>query len=184
MTIRSATLADVDAIAALHVESWRTSYRGILPNAFLDGPVEEDRSSHWFELLEESGSDRTTLVAEGDDGIAGFVSVTRSSEDGFDAYIEHIHVRPGRKGAGLGRQLLSAAVDRLIAKGCRSAYLLVFDDNSEAIGFYERLGGETERFGVEDMAGASIPRSRVSWRDLEALGRACGQPGRESTGRP
>ena len=98
MTIRPAALADVDAIAALHVESWRTSYRGILPDAFLDGPVEEDRSSHWFELLEENGCGRTTLVAEGDDGIAGFVSVARSSEDGFDAYVEHMHVRPGRKG--------------------------------------------------------------------------------------
>lgn len=184
MTIRPATPADLDAIAALHVASWRASYRGILPEAFLDGPVEEDRASHWFELLAETGGDRVTLVAEGDDGLDGLVTVVRSSEDGFDAYIEHIHVRPDRKGTGLGRRLLKEAVDRLVAMGCRSAYLLVFDDNAEAIAFYERLGGTTESFGLEDMAGTAIPRSRVSWRDLAAFGMVGDQPGRESSGRP
>ncbi len=184
MTIRTATLDDLDAIAALHVASWRASYRGILPDAFLDGPVEEDRASHWFELLEESACERVTLVAEGEGGLDGFVSAARSSDDGFDAYIEHIHIRPDRKGAGLGRRLLAALVERLLVMGCRSAYLLVFDANSEAIAFYERLGGRTESFGMEDMAGAAIPRSRVSWRDLDRVVRAAPQPGRESSGRP
>ena len=172
MTIRPATAGDLDAIAALHVESWRASYRGILPDAFLDGAVEDDRASHWFELMATTGCGRAILVAETEDGLAGFVSVARSSEDGFDAFIEHIHVRPDLKGAGIGRRLLAEAVYRLIAMGCRSAYLLVFDGNREAIGFYERLGGETMPFGMEDIAGCSIARSRVAWQDLPALAAA------------
>lgn len=172
-TIRPAAPSDVEAIAALHVQSWRASYRGILPDAFLDGPVEQDRVSHWYELMESAGCGRVILVAETDDGLAGMVSAAPSSGDGFDAYIEHLHVRPGLKGSGVGRGLLGDVTDLLLAKGCRSAYLLVFDRNTEAIGFYERLGGETEQFGQEDMAGASIARSRVAWRDLPALASAC-----------
>ena len=67
--------ADLDAIAALHAESWRTAYRGVLPDAFLDGPVEDDRKGHWYELMEGLGDERSVLVADAADGLAGFVSV-------------------------------------------------------------------------------------------------------------
>ena len=177
MIVRPVTLSDVEAIAALHVQSWRASYRGILPDAFLDGPVEDERVSHWLELMDSAGCGRVILTAETDDGTAGFVSVAPSGEDGFDAYIEHIHVRPDLKGSGIGRRLLAEAVDKLIAMGCGSAYLLVFEGNRQAIRFYERLGGETIPFGIEDMAGVSIARSRVAWRDLPALARACRDAG-------
>ena len=173
MIIRPATAADLEAIAALHAESWRTAYRGVLPDAFLDGPIEDDRIGHWRELMEGLGDERTVLVTNTDDGLAGFVSVAPSSGDGFDGYIEHIHVRPDLKGAGIGRRLLAEAADRLIAMGCGSAYLLVFDGNREAIRFYERLGGVTISDGTEDMAGGSIPRSRVEWVDLAGLSKAC-----------
>lgn len=173
MTIRPATSSDLDAIAALHVRSWRSTYRGIMPNDFLDGPVEDDRLSHWRELMEEVDGGRTTLVAEADDGVAGFVSATSSGEDGVDAYIEHIHVRPALKGAGIGRRLLAGAAHRLIAQGHLSVYLLVFSDNHQAIRFYERLGGVTTSDGTEEMAGSQIARSRVVWPNLAELARAC-----------
>lgn len=173
MIIRPARPADIDQIAALHVESWRTSYGGILPDAFLDGPAEEELTTHWFDLMEGVGCGREILVADADDGLAGFVSAAPSGEDGFDAYIEHLHVRPDLKGGGIGRRLLADAVDRLVAMGFGSAYLLVFDGNRQAIAFYERLGGETVAFGMEDRAGVQVPRSRVSWPDLAVLAVAC-----------
>lgn len=177
MIVRPATTDDLDAIAILHVRSWRGTYRGILPDAFLDGPVEDDRLSHWHELMEEVEGGRITLVAEATDGIDGFVSATASGEDGVDAYIEHIHVRPALKGAGIGRRLLAEAADMLIAQGHGSVYLLVFSDNHQAIRFYERLGGVTTSDGTEDMAGSQIARSRVVWRNLAGLAVACrGRP--------
>lgn len=177
MTIRPAATSDIDAIAALHALSWRTSYRRILPNAFLDGPVEGDRTSHWCEMMEGVGEERTVFVAEAGGNLTGFVSVARSSEQGFDGYIEHIHVRPDLKGAGIGRQLMAAAADRLIAMGCGSAYLLVFDGNRRAIRFYEALGGRSSPFGMEDMAGKRISRLRTAWYDLPALAKACREYG-------
>ena len=177
MTIRPATLADVDAIAALHAESWRASYRGILPDEFLDGPVEDDRSSHWYELMEGVGEGRTVFVTEAGDGLSGFASVARSSEQGFDGYVEHIHVRPDLKGAGIGRQLMAAVANRLIEMGCASAYLLVFDGNRRAVRFYLGLGAKSTPLGMEDMAGRQIPRLRMAWSDLPALARACREYG-------
>ncbi len=173
MILRPAKPDDLDAIASLHVQSWRGTYRGIMPDDFLDGPVEGDRLSHWRELMEEVGGGRIILVAEVDGALAGFVTAKPSGEDGVDAYIEHIHVRPALKGAGIGRKLLAEATDRLIGQGHGSAYLLVFSDNHQTIGFYERLGGVTTSDGTEQVAGRQIARSRVVWPNLAGLAMAC-----------
>ena len=45
-SITAATSADAQAIAALHVMSWRSAYRGILPEDYLGGDVEPERRSH------------------------------------------------------------------------------------------------------------------------------------------
>ena len=38
---------DANAIAAVHAESWRTAYRGILSDAYLDGPIDAERRRLW-----------------------------------------------------------------------------------------------------------------------------------------
>jgi hypothetical protein len=37
MDIRAARMEDVPQIAAVHVRSWQAAYRGLLPQAYLDG---------------------------------------------------------------------------------------------------------------------------------------------------
>jgi len=45
------TLHDYQDIAALQTESWRSAYRGILPVSYLDGPILEERETHWKNLM-------------------------------------------------------------------------------------------------------------------------------------
>jgi GNAT superfamily N-acetyltransferase len=47
--IRRATDADRPAIAAIHAQSWRDAYRGVLPEAFLDAEVDEVMRRRWQE---------------------------------------------------------------------------------------------------------------------------------------
>jgi hypothetical protein len=53
--LRAGTLDDVPAIAAVHVQSWQTSYRHILPAEFLDGldvaRRAERRANNWSRNL-------------------------------------------------------------------------------------------------------------------------------------
>lgn len=176
MIVRSATAADLDPIAALHVESWRSTYRGILPDEYLDGLVEENRLSHWHKLMKGVDGERIILVAEANDGLVGFAATGPCEEDDLDGYIEHIHVRPDLRGSGIGRRLLGEVAERLAGRGNASAYLLVYSDNHQAIRFYERLGGVTIADGMEEMAGIMVARSRVEWRDLASLVKACRIP--------
>ena len=131
--LRDAGPDDAAVIAALHVESWRSAYRGILPDAYLDGEVEPERRSHWERTLSNLGSKDMIVLAERSSELIGFASVYWGKEAGFDGYLDNLHVRPGLRGAGLGKLFLGHAVERLIANGAESLCLWAFDDNEGAI---------------------------------------------------
>ena len=172
-TITEAGAGDAAAIAAIHAESWREVYRGILPDGFLDRDVVEERRRYWDAALVNPRDGDFTLVALRGGTVRGFISVARGGEPGYDALIESLHVMPGGRGAGLGRGLIGRAVARLIDEGASSVALTVYDANESAIRFYERLGGLADGTGIDPFAGADMPDTRYGWRDLPALRRAC-----------
>ena len=147
--IRPATVADADAIAALHAASWRSAYRGIFKDEHAR-PVARWRASGALAgKLGAMAPNDTVLIA----GDVGFIAVWAKGDPGFGAYIDNLHVRPDRRSGGLGRRLLGAAMQRVAARGERRAYLWVFDDNTRAIDFYRRLGGEIVERGLDEIDG-------------------------------
>jgi ribosomal protein S18 acetylase RimI-like enzyme len=56
------------------------------------------------------------------------------------AHVRYIGVRPGRWGAGAGRQLVAELAARLRSAGYAAARLEVYVDNPRAVRLYERLG--------------------------------------------
>jgi ribosomal protein S18 acetylase RimI-like enzyme len=61
-----------------------------------------------------------------------------------DCWMEDLFVEARARGAGLGRALVEAAVERAVARGCRRMELDVNESNEHAIAFYESLGFTTE----------------------------------------
>lgn len=86
------------------------------------------------------------LVAVGDAGaVDGFVLVTaprtgRASDPADAAYLSLLAVRPGVQARGLGRSLLTAALDASRDAGYRRVVLHVLGDNDRAVRLYE-VGG-------------------------------------------
>jgi ribosomal protein S18 acetylase RimI-like enzyme len=94
-------------------------------------------------------------------------------DPGFGAYIDNLHVHPGRRSAGVGRRLLGEAMRRVARRGEAAAYLWVFDDNVRAIDFYRRLGGAIVERGIDEIDGVQVAQSRIAWRDTTRLAEAC-----------
>jgi ribosomal protein S18 acetylase RimI-like enzyme len=172
-TIAEAGASNAAAIAAIHTESWRDAYRGILPDSFLNHDVVDERRRYWDATLAKPRGGGFTLAALQGGTVRGFILVVRIGEPGYDAVIESLHVMPGERDAGLGRRLIGRAVARLIDEGASSVALRVYDANESAIRFYERLGGKADGTGIDPFAGADMPDTRYGWRDLPALVRAC-----------
>jgi GNAT superfamily N-acetyltransferase len=101
----------------------------------------EDRTADWQELLGEPKPGRFVLVATEATTPLAFALVE-------DAELSAVHVRPDRRSAGVGKQLLDESLTRLRAAGHKEAELWVLVDNVRARRFYEREGwtcsGETK----------------------------------------
>jgi ribosomal protein S18 acetylase RimI-like enzyme len=152
--IRAATMADVAAIALVHVASWNDHYRGILDNAEIDRRTLNVRIGHWTQTLAAPG--QRSYVAVSDDGATtfGFASalVLPNAPDGFDAYLGQLYLRSEATGHGIGRELLRALAQDLIEHDCANLALRVLRANP-ARAFYERLGARLVPAGISNDAG-------------------------------
>src|SRR5438067_584540 len=104
---RASTPADVDAVAALHADSWRRHYRGAYLDSFLDGDVLADRLAVWTERLSHSANGRFTIVAEYDDSIVGFAHTILDDDRRWGALLDNLHVTHRLKANGIGTGLMA-----------------------------------------------------------------------------
>ena len=142
-SFRLATAADSDAVAALHVASWRDNYRGSLSDAYLDGPVETERRRVWRGRLDHPRTGQIVILAETQDGLVGFVCAFVDHDERWGTLVDNLHVASVAKGRGLGRRLMGRLARHLVhIQSRRPVYLYVLDANQAAQAFYGRIGGE------------------------------------------
>lgn len=173
LRLRSARAADASAIAGLHVASWRDAYRDLLDPAFLAGPVEEKLGRQWQEALTQPRRPGAVILATAGREAAGFVAAWH---EGGNCLIDNLHVRPGMRGAGIGRALLGFAARRLAQQGAETADLWVFAGNAGAIRFYAGLGAEIGPEVVREVFGQPVAERRASWTSIQTLIAACAAP--------
>jgi ribosomal protein S18 acetylase RimI-like enzyme len=166
MIIRSATASDVQAIAELHMESWRDAYADVLPEAYLEAPIRRDLQRYWHGI--DVRGDDILLVAEAQSTL-GFIAVWCRP----DPFIDNLHVKPSHRCQKIGTALMQAAARRLLESGHQSAYLWVFKANANAIDFYTRLGAETTVQADKSVFGHHVPSQRMQWKDLSVIAERC-----------
>ena len=165
---RTAHAGEAATIAALHAESWRSAYRGLLPDAYLDRTVHAERLAHWQARLAADASPACeVLLAEVDGAPAGFMCLIPDAEPENGIYLDNLHVLPAWQGLGLGRALMARAArrTRLLAPG-RPLFLYVIETNHQARQCYLRWGGqETGRLMAELPGPCQLPVLRIAWPD-------------------
>jgi ribosomal protein S18 acetylase RimI-like enzyme len=70
------------------------------------------------------------------------VATVMVGDDGHRGWVYYLAVDPARQRGGLGRVMMAAAEDWLAKRGCPKLNLMVRGDNTQARGFYARLGYE------------------------------------------
>ncbi|WP_171109415.1 MULTISPECIES: GNAT family N-acetyltransferase [Streptomyces] len=171
--IRELTVDDCERVAEIRVGGWRTAYRGLMPQSYLDAlSVPEDAARHRARFGQGDGS-VVNLVAEREGEVVGW-ACHGPYRDGevrtSDAELYAIYVDPERYGEGIGHALLKESVRRCRAAGHPRMLLWVLRDNAPARHFYERAGftadGAQEPFEVE---GVEVPEVRYA-RELTDAG--------------
>jgi GNAT superfamily N-acetyltransferase len=167
--LTAASSQDADSIARLHAQSWRTTYRGVLADEFLDGRVVAERREFWSSHFAGAPSDRrVVLKAVGDGRLLGFVCILLDEEPKWGARLDNLHVSPESKGTGVGYELFQAAREWIanVAPGT-AMHLWCVERNDIARRFYDRQGGKivetaNRPFGQQ----ASVPELRYWWPPL------------------
>ncbi|HSF30839.1 MAG TPA: GNAT family N-acetyltransferase [Candidatus Tectomicrobia bacterium] len=174
MRIRLAAMADVPAIARVHVDSWRTTYKGIVPDDYLTNLSYERRERLWHEVISASGS--LVFVAEAaDENIVGFAAGgrERSGDPLYSGELYAIYLLDSWQRRGIGRQLTMALVRRLIEAGLTSLLVWVLAKNPSRQ-FYEALGGRQVREKVGTTGGVQLIEVAYGWLDARAMVEAQG----------
>jgi len=165
--VRPASPTDASAIARVHVASWRTTYKDLLPADLLANLSVEGRTRQWDQQI----GDATTFVcvAEDDAGqVVGFASAgpEREPESGYDAELYAIYLLAEHQGSGAGRELARLVIDELRARGDASLRVWVLAGNP-AEGFYQRLGGVKVEEKPIDIGGTEYIEIAYGWRSLD-----------------
>jgi GNAT superfamily N-acetyltransferase len=169
--IREAVVADAAGIARVHVDSWRSTYAGLLPAGFLAGLSYTGREEVWRRTLANPLAQTCVYVAESAGGqIAGFANggAERTGQTGYDGELYAIYLLANFQRRGLGSRLVRAVAARLAAFGCASLLVWVLATNP-ARTFYERIGGRYVSEQEIEIGGERVREVAYGWPDLGGL---------------
>ena len=135
VTVREATLADVDALVAMLV-----AVAGEGRWIGTEAPVDRERRRQ--RMVEDvEGAHAIVLVAEADGELVGELGLHLARYGVADL---GMLVAAGWRGRGVGTALLAEAIDRARKAGAHKVALQVWPHNAAAIALYERFGFERE----------------------------------------
>jgi ribosomal protein S18 acetylase RimI-like enzyme len=165
--VRPAEPDDAAAIARVHVVSWRTTYRGLLPDDFLASLSESGYEERWRRTLGDASN--RVYVAESGEGVVGYASGgrERAGEDGFTGELYAIYVLQEAQGRGRGRELVRAVVEGLRELGLPNMIVWVLRENAGARRFYERLGGVFVREQPTTIGSLLMREVSYGWKSLD-----------------
>ena len=128
---RRASVADAPEVARL-LHDFQTEFSEPVPE--LD--VLAERVAQFIEREEAT----FLLVGSGPDGVAEVRFRPSIMTGALDAYLEELYVAPAKRGQGLGRALLEAAMETARQRGARRMELGTSEDDTAARGLYESAG--------------------------------------------
>jgi ribosomal protein S18 acetylase RimI-like enzyme len=163
VAIRSAKPDDAARLGTIHVLAWQAAYRGMMPDAYLDGLDPADRAAMWTRTMAAPpAGTHLDVVLDADRRVAGFAA-SGPARDGTPATGElyAINLDPASWGRGLGGALVRHVTTRLAADGFPTAVLWVVTENARARALYDRLGWAPDGAArTADVLGATVDEVR------------------------
>ncbi len=170
LLLRQATQADAAGIAQVHIDSWLSTYRGILADQLLDQLSLAERTENWAKWLEPSRPEQAhpnwVWVAEIPSGqIVGFVcgGPERTGLPDFSGEIYALYLLDAWQGKGWGKRLLHTGFDLLRAQGYAAILVWVASRNHKAGDFYASQGGKICLQRSLEMAGQVVDETGYGW---------------------
>lgn len=168
---RQAQRTDARAIARVHVDTWRTAYRGIVPDDYLRQLSYDRREDVWTSRLSDGEPSCRVYVAEDASGqVVGFADggPERSGDPVYRGELYAIYVLAHFQHLGIGQTLVRLVATHLADHGMPSMLVWVLARNP-ARRFYAALGGREVRRRRLEVGGRTLVEIAFGWEDTAPL---------------
>ena len=144
ITIDQIRLEDIPAIARIKVDGWKSAYRGIIDDDFLDSLTYNVQIKRFTDG--EDSVQGIVAIDEESKQIVGFSTFGKRQDlsEGlpqYDCELHAMYVSPDRKGKGIGKRLLSEVLKQQRENDHKKMLLWCFKKNLPTIEFYKKTGG-------------------------------------------
>lgn len=162
MEIRFITPSDDRAaLSRIYENSWRSAYKGIVPQDYLDA-IPEGR---WVKKFDIPGWE--TMICVEDGKPVGVSSFCKSRFEQFPdcGEIISIYFLPEYTGKGCGKALFGAVTAELEKQGYEELFLWVLEENTNARAFYEHMGFEPANdYLTDNIGGKDLREMRYTYK--------------------
>ncbi|MFS0673711.1 N-acetyltransferase family protein [Ornithinibacillus sp. 179-J 7C1 HS] len=169
MKIRKANHQDATGIAKVHVDSWRTTYKNIVPDTMLNNLSYEKRTELWERNI--AREDNYLFVAETEEGkIVGFADCGKreSNQVPNSGDLTSIYLLEEYQGKGIGKLLLKQIVLQCQQLGYKRVFVEVLEDNKTRY-FYEHYGATLVKTEKVILGGAELGLLIYEWEDISSV---------------
>lgn len=168
MNIRNAVLLDVNGIAKVHVDCWKSTYANIVPNEYISKLTYEKRAKLWEQVIPNGN----VFVAEDENGqIVGFADGGKERTGDYKEYpgeMYSIYILKSYQNRGIGKRLMKAVVNELLKQDINSMLVWVLKDNNSR-NFYEQMGGKVVDSKTVDFSGKKLIELAFGWEDINSF---------------
>lgn len=173
MYVRKAKEEDAQGIAKVSVDSWRTTYKGIIPDEFLTNLSYDKRTEAWKQNIAKE--DNYVVVAENEMGqIIGFADAwkreTNLEENTGD--LTSIYLLEEYQGMGIGKKLFKELFLHYNKLGYKKVFVEVLEENKTRY-FYENYGAKLVKTVQIKIGGKVLNESIYEWDSIDKVLEKC-----------
>jgi GNAT superfamily N-acetyltransferase len=168
--IRPGTGDDLFMIAGVLVDTWRSTFRGLLADDFLDGMSREEQAVRHARRMGAGGVSYLVAIEPFAGEIIGFANFGpgrgRVAADVYEIYA--LYIRAEYQGMGIGRVLVRAAASQCAGQGATALFAWVLSSNPNRE-FYKRMGAKAVETGDIGLGDRNYEQTAYLWEDIKAL---------------
>lgn len=170
MKIREAKISDASVLAKIRVDAWRTTYKGIISDEYLNSLSYTEQEKRWINTITNAENDKKSIfVAEdNENGIVGFTTfgVERTGDSLYKGELYAIYILEENQNKGIGKLLFNAVVEKLNELNYNSMIIWALEQNINACCFYELMGGMQVNEKFITIGDDTLKEVAYGWKSL------------------
>lgn len=138
--IRMNKIEDQAQMAKIKVEDWKSTYKGLIADAYLEKLNIDTQTKKYFRSFEEY-KDRVLVAVKGREILGYSCFDEKETAFKYDSELVSLYIKEKEQKKGIGKALFLETAKELLSRNKKNMIVWTLAENKNAILFYKKLGG-------------------------------------------